>query len=466
MNLVQQPPRYVAGCPKLCFTNDFITTVASAFLQFEDAEPNVTGEMFTITGIKFTVGPNCDLTNALAATNAANLVAALNSHPDFFQRAIASVVSVTDVLIVAYVAEFQPNWTFDFSGLSFPPVLSQNPGANSDAPIGYRMHYQLFVENRPYGPMASVPVIYKDGSPITQCFEYRYPLMPEPLITNGIAKRDYEISRSAFIRYGDSQRGVACGSDFGIFQVTNTFNLVFGDSANYGGVVGEWPWLDNEQAVLICNNTIESRWIILALEHEGYDVIELAIAYDFYDSNNNRTTTYVEAAWTGDGVYQIPLSYPIAIPEGTCYWHVFVGARVVAGLGSSTIYPALGRVVRVKDPDCKCVAVWYLDNGWKQMILDVYEQMAITDSHELLEIAADCEACANKIARKELSENFTLLKRGYNFPEFRAGWYRFLASDRYLIHGENGFEEVYLRPGETVVYQKDTAYFITIRFDR
>lgn len=467
MNLVAQPPRYVAGCPSICFDNDFTATPASALITFADAEPNVAGEMLTITGVKFIVGPMCDITYPLAATNALNLVTALNSHPDFFSRAQASVVGGNQVLIVAYYPEFQQNWVFDFSDLSFPMVLAAGPGSNPDAPIGYRMHYQLFVENRPYGPMASVPVIYTSGVAIRQCFEYKYPLMPDNIIVNGIAARDYTISRSGFIRYGDSQRGVACGSDFGIFQVTNMFNLVFGDNANYGGDIGEWPWLERDRNIIICPGSIESRWIILPLEEYGYVVSDLVVAYDFYNSVGVRiSTSYTNADWTGDGVYQIPLAYPITTPEGTCYWHVFVGANIVVGEGSSTIYPALGLSVRYRTNNCKCIPVWYLDNGWKQFMLDEYDDMAITDAHELLEIAGDCEACKNKIARKELSENFTLSMRGFNFPEFRASWYRFLASDRYMIHEIGGFKEVYLRPGETVVYQKDRAYFINIRFDR
>lgn len=467
MTLIEQPPRYVAGCPKLCFSNEFTATTASGLITFYDAEPCVSGEMLTVAGVKFTVGPMCDLTAPLGATNAANLAIALNSHPDFFQRAIARVVTTTSVLIEAFANEFQPNWIFDFSGLSFAPDLSQNPGSNTDAPLGYRMHLQLFVDNKPYGPMSNVPLIYTSGVTVDQCFEYKYPLMPQDLITDGIARRDYEISRMGFVRYGDSQLGVACGSDFGIFQVTNTFNLVFGDRAPFGGVEGEWQWLVADRNVAICRDSIESRWIILELELLGYDVNNLVIAYDWYNEAGVRISTYYEnGVWDGDGVYQIPLGWPLPVPEAACYWHVFVGANVVDGLGSTTIYPALGLIVTPKERDCKCVPVWYLDNGWKQFQLDYTDQLAIQDGHELLEIASDCDACKNKIARKELSENFTLSMRGKNFPEFRASWYRFLASDRYLIHEIGGFKEVFLRPGETVVYQRDAAFFINIRFDR
>jgi len=466
MNLVAQPPKYVAGCPKLCFDNEFLATVAYALITFDDAEPNVLNEMLTVAGVKLVVGPLCDLTQALGSTNAINLAAALNARPEFFQRAIATSIGGGQVLLEAYTKEFQSSWTFDFSGLSFPPVLAQNPGSNPNAPIGYRMHYQLFVDNKPYGPMSNVPVIYSNGVSIRQCFEYKYPLMPAPIVTNGLAAIDYDITRAGFVRYGDSQRGVACGSDFGIFNVTNVFNLIFGDNANNGGVVGEWPWLVPQREITICPGSIESRWLILPLEEYGYSVNNLVIAYDFYNELGVRTTITTTAIWSGDGVYQIPLAYPIAIPTDACYWHVFVGANVVDGLGTTTIYPTLGLVVRYKDLDCRCVPVWYLDNGWKQFVLDEYDQMAIQDGHELLEIAADCDACKNKIARKEITENFILSMRGRNFPEFRASWYRFLASDRYLIYENGGFKDVYLRPGETVVYQRDTAYFINIRFDR
>lgn len=464
MELLSQPDYYVGNksCPKLCFGFDFAAVPASGLLTFADMAPNVFGEMFTIAGVKLEVGVLVDLTNNLGSINAQNLVDALNSHPEFFPKANASVVGGNQVLLVAYEVGYNPEWVFDVSDLSNPPTVTSGAGSNSDAPVGYRFHYQIFVGNSPYGNMANVPLLYRSGgaSTLNQCFEVKLDLEPNPIITNGIPQYDGLISKQVFIRYGDSQQGIPCGTEFNQFYNTDTFNVVQGNFADWGDSNVQFL-TRRERPIKVCNGSYESVWIVL--DFPGIVATDFYVQYTFYQIGSDDPVDIQLQPFTYNlvGVYQIPINAPLVWPTAD-YMEVIIGGILD---GSDEVVSEILRVER-HCLDCKCFPIWYFDGGWSQMIFEQINEAEWVDEHETLEVASDCETCKSRTARLELKENFIVQTSGSTEEEFKRSMGVFLNSPKHMIYEYGQFKPVYLRPGSTNYYVKDRKFNINLRFDK
>lgn len=460
MELLSQPDKYVGSksCPKVCFGFDFNSVRAFALIQFQNAEPNVFGEMLTIAGVKFEVSIDCDLTSNLAAVNAQNLTDALNSSPEFFSRANARVVSTTDVLLEAYAPGFDPNWLFDVSDLSFPPTVAQSAGSNVDAPNGYRFHYQFFTGNAPYGSLANIPMLYREGIAQNQCFEIKLNIVPTLPTTGSSGFFDQATFLATFMRYGDSQKAIPCGTDFNKFYNTDVFNVVQGSFVDWG--VENVQFLTRrERPLKICDDTYESVWVIL--DFDGETVTDLAVQYIFYNSSG-FTSQIVPLSKTLDGVYQIPIGKSIVWPDGTLRMEVSIIGVVD---GSDEVLTEALPIIK-NCIDCKCFPIWYMDGGWSQMIFEEIDEAEWVDEHETLEVAAECETCKSRKARLELKENFIVSTTGNSLNEFKRSMGVFLESPKHYIFENNQFVEVFLRPGSTNFYVKDRSFRINLRFDK
>jgi hypothetical protein len=461
IELISQPDLYVGSktCPKVCFAYGFSAVRPSALIIFANLEPNVFGEMLTIAGVKLEVGTDCDLTSNLAATNAQALVDALNSNPEFFTRANARVVATTQVLLEAYNVGFDANWLFDVSDLSFPPTVTSNAGSDSDAPDGYRFHYQFFTSNLPYGALYNIPMLYNNGIAQNQCFELKLDLVPSLPTTGNTPVFDQPSFLPSFMRYGDSQKAIPCGTAFNKFENTEIFNIVQGAFVDWGTENVEFL-TRRERPIKICNDTYESLWIILNFGLT--EVTDLFVQYTFFDVEGGFTAQTRPFTLSNTGVYQVPIGKTILWPSSAVRMEV----QVIGNIGGSDevlseTFPVIKNCI-----GCKCFPIWYMDGGWSQMIFETLDEAEWVDEHETLEIAVECDTCKNRKARLELKENFIVSTTGNNLEEFKRSMGVFLNSPKHYIYEYGQFKEVFLRPGSTNFYLKDRLYRINLRFDK
>lgn len=466
IELLSQPEKYVGSttCPQVCFGFDFLAVRPSALIVFEDAEPNIYGQMLTLAGVKLEVSDDCDLSSNLAVVNAQNLMEALNSNPEFFTRGNARIVSGSQVLLEAYNIGFDPNWLFDVSGLSFPPSVNSNAGSDVNAPNGYRFHYQFFTDNLPYNLLQNVPMLYKDGISQNQCFEFKVDLMPSLPTFGGLSMFDQPSFVNSFVRYGDSQKAIPCGTDFNKFFNTENFNIVQGGFVDWGITNVEFL-TRRERPIKICEDSYESLWIIL--DFDNATVGDLFVEYIWYtppigEDPETTVNTVRSINYTNKGVYQIPIGRNFVWPANSIHLTV----RIIGEVGGIGRFISEELRVIKNCVQCKCFPIWYLDGGWSQMIFEEIDEAEWVDEHETLEVAIACETCKTRKARLELKENFIVSTTGNNLEEFKRSMGLFLNSKKHYIFEGNNFKEVFLRPGSTNYYVKDRSFRINLRFDK